>query len=132
LRCNHEFVDTLLKQAMEPILRDLAGAGIAAPRVDDDDWADDPDSVSAMLWSHDGSGTGVRVSRSASAFERIAAIADQVQEWAIHELWPEEPTNWPPCRNHPNGHPLEATSRAGAAVWACPADNTAFSPIGAL
>jgi hypothetical protein len=136
LRCDHELVDKLLEQAMEPVLRDLRSAGIPAPRVKDDDWAGDPDWASAMLWSPggsgSGSGTGVRVSRSASEIERVMEIADQIQEWAIEELWGRAPTNWPPCPNHPDTHPMKATTRTGVAVWACPADQMPFSPIGEL
>jgi hypothetical protein len=91
-------VDRLLEQAMEPVLPDLRSAGIAAPRVEDDDWAADPDWASAMLRSPDGSGTGVRVTRSASEADRVMEIADQIQEWAIEELWGLAPTNWPPAR----------------------------------
>ncbi|MGI8721581.1 MAG: hypothetical protein ACR2JG_05080 [Geodermatophilaceae bacterium] len=125
-------MDELLQQAMEPVLRDLQGAGITAPRIEDDDWTGDPDSPSVMLWSPDGSGTGVYVSRSAPLFERVAAMADQVQEWAIEELWGQAPTNWPRCLKHPNGHPMKAATRAGAAVWVCPADETFVSTIGTL
>jgi hypothetical protein len=125
-------VDELLHQAMEPVLRDLRGAGIAAPRIEDDDWSDDPDAAAVMLWSSDGSGTGVYVSRSAPACERVAAMADQVQEWAIEELWGQASTSWPECPRHPNGHPMKATTRDGVAVWSCPADQTPFSEVGAL
>jgi hypothetical protein len=125
-------VDELLQQAMAPVLRDLRGAGIAAPRIEDDDWTDDPDAASVMLWSPDGGGTGVYVSRSAPACERVAAMADQVQEWAIEELWGQASTNWPECPHHPNSHPLKAITRDGVAVWSCPADQTPFSQIGAL
>jgi hypothetical protein len=125
-------MDELLQQALEPVLRDLRSAGIAAPRVEDDDWSDDPDRLSVMLWSPDGSGTGVYVSRSVPAAERIAAVADQLQEWAIEELWGHAPTNWPACPHHLNGHPMKATTREAMAVWSCPADHTPFSPIGEL
>ena len=129
---NHGVMDELLRQAMEPILRDLRRAGISPPRVEDDDWTSDPDGVSAMLWSLDGSGVGVCVSRSAPAYERIAVMADQVQEWAIEELWGQASTSWPECPHHPNGHPMKATTRGGVAVWACPADLKPVSEVGAL
>jgi hypothetical protein len=125
-------VDEVLREAMAPVLRDLRGAGIAEPRVEDDDWTGDPDSASVMLWSPDGSGTGVYVSRSAPAFERVAAMADQVQEWAIEELSGKAPTNWPRCPNHPSGHPMKPSTRDRAAVWVCPSDGTPFSPVGSL
>lgn len=125
-------MEELLQQALEPVLRDLRGAGVAVPRVEDDDWADDPDALSLMLWSSDGSGTGVYVSRSAPACDRIAGMADQVQEWAIEELWGQASTSWPECPHHCNSHPMRATTRDGVAVWSCPADGTPVSEIGAL
>ncbi len=92
----------------------------------------DPDWPSVTLWSADGSGTGVSVARFAPGFERIASVADQVQEWAIEELWVQASTNWPPCPQHPNRHPMKATTRVGAAVWECPADEALMSEIGML
>ncbi|WP_050758290.1 hypothetical protein [Xylanimonas cellulosilytica] len=125
-------MDELLRQAMEPVLRDLRGAGLVVPRIEDHDWADHPDVVSVMVWSPDGSGTGVSVSRSAPLYDRVAAMADQVQEWAIEELWGRASTSWPECPRHPDSHPMRATVRDDVAVWSCPADGTPFSEIGAL
>jgi hypothetical protein len=126
------FVDNVLTEAMAPVLRDLESAGIAAPRVEEDDWADDPESVSVMLWSPDGSGTGVYVTRGAPEFERFAMVADQVQDWAIEELWGGAPTNWPSCPRHPNNHPMTVSTRGAAAVWMCPADEVVIVPVGEL
>lgn len=125
-------MDEALRQALEPVLRDLQSAGIDAPRIDDSDWTGDPESPSAMLWSPDGSGTGVYVAKSASSPERVASMADQVQDWAIEELWSHLPTNWPPCPQHPNSHPLKATTQDAAAVWVCPTDDHVVAAIGAL
>jgi hypothetical protein len=127
-----DLVDEVLSQAMAPVLRDLRSAGIAAPRIEDRDWTDDPGSSSVMLWSPDGGGTGVYVSRAAPEFERVAMVADQVQEWAIEELWGEAPTNWPRCPRHPNSHPMKVSTRDAAAVWTCPADEVVISPVGEL
>jgi hypothetical protein len=125
-------VDDVLQQAMEPVLRDLQNAGIATPRIEDHDWTGDPDVPSVMLWSPDGTGSGVSVDRYHPLFERIASVADQVQEWAIEELWGHASTNWPPCPQHPTSHPMKATTRDGAAVWVCPADEALMSKIGEL
>jgi hypothetical protein len=84
-----------------------------------------------MLWSPDGSGTGIRVELLAPEAERVAMIADQVQEWVIEELWGSAPTNWPPCPNHPGSHPLAASAR-DVAMWSCPADGTPVAPVGSL
>ncbi len=88
-------VDEVLRQALEPILRDLKRAGLDEPRIEDRDWTGDPEHPSVMLWSPDGSGSGISVPRAATAFERVAAVADQVQEWAIEELSGHTETNWP-------------------------------------
>lgn len=118
---------------MVPVLRDLRGAGIAAPRVEDREWIADPGSCSVMLWSPDGSGTGVWVSGAAAEYERVAMVADQVQEWAIEELWRvEAPTNWPQCPRHPNSHPMTVSTRDAEAVWVCPTDAAVISPVGGL
>ncbi len=86
----------------------------------------------AMLWSPDGSGTGVSISLIESELEQIASVAEQVQEWAIEELWARAPTNWPPCLDHPDNHPRVPAIEGGVAVWACPADGVCVSPIGSL
>jgi hypothetical protein len=125
-------VDDVLLAALEPVLRDLH-AGALKPRVEDGDWAEDADRPSAMLWSRGGSGRGVAVERSSPAAVRAAELADQVQEWAIEELWHTgRPTNWPRCPAHPDSHPMRALVRESAAWWTCPADDTAVVAVGAV
>ncbi|WP_020578546.1 hypothetical protein [Actinopolymorpha alba] len=121
-------MDEVLREAMEPVFRDLRSTGISLPRVEDNDWAE----CGAMLRSPDGTGAGVSLDRSAPEFERVAMIADQVQEWVIEELWGRAPTNWPRCPHHPDSHPLEASVRDRVAVWMCPADQTPVAPVGGL
>ena len=125
------FVDAVLRQALEPILRDLKRGGLDEPRVEDRDWTGNSETTSAMLWGLDGGGSGVSVSRSASSVERIADMADQVQEWAIEDqLWSAGATNWPRCPAHPNTHPLEAAAVNDKAVWICPMSREVVAPIG--
>jgi len=124
-------VDPVLQESVEPVLRDLSRAGINAPTFDDNDWVGDREYVSSMMWSADGSGSGVSVRRAAPLAERVAQAADQVQEWAIEgQLWGSARTNWPPCPNHPESHPLQASVAETNAVWVCPGDHSAVSPIG--
>jgi hypothetical protein len=124
-------MDPVLRESVEPILRDLARAGINAPRFGDDDWVGDREYVSSMMWSEDGSGSGLSVRRTARLDDRIAQAADQVQEWAIeNQLWGLARTNWPPCPNHPESHPLQASAAGSNAVWVCPADHSVVAPIG--
>lgn len=126
-------MDDVLSEALAPVLRDLAGAGIAAPRIEDRDWNDESGSSSVMLWSPDGSVTGVWVSRAAPEFERVAMITDQVQELVIEQLWADgAPTNWPPCPRHPSGHPMKVSTSGASAVWTCPADGIVIAPVGRL
>ncbi len=112
---------------MAPVLADLRATGGPLPVVVDEEWIDDPDYASAML-----GGTGISVRLAAAGCDRIVSVADQVQEWAIEELWIRSATNWPRCPRHPDAHPLAAVNRDGIARWACPTDGTAFTPIGSL
>jgi hypothetical protein len=65
--------------------------------------------------------------------EQIAWVADQVQEWAVEELWTAgQPTNWPPCPEHPGTHPLAPAVHGGAAEWMCPKSERVVSEIGRL
>lgn len=124
-------MDPVLRESVEPVLSDLARAQIHAPTFDDDDWVGDRDYVSCMMWSADGSGSGLSVQRAASLPERVAQAADQVQEWAIEDqLWGSGRTNWPPCPHHPTTHPLRAVFAGSGAMWVCPAGRSVVAPVG--
>jgi hypothetical protein len=125
-------VNDVLSQALEPVLRDIRTSGVPMPEIRDEDWADDPLTATAMLCSPEGSASGLRVDIDAPERDRIAMVADQVQEWVIEELWGHAATNWPPCPNHPDSHPLTASTRDGVAFWICPSDLMPFSPVGSL
>jgi hypothetical protein len=126
-------VDDQLRRALEPVLHDLRAAGGPLPaRVEDADWADDPGTASAMLWSSDGSGMGVQVQREQPFADQVAWLADQVQEWAVEDLWGTAPTNWPPCPRHPTTHPLQVGVVSGAAWWSCPRDGVPVAQVGSL
>ena len=75
---------------------------------------------------------GVWVSTTDDEQTRIAMLADQVQEFVIEELWSHAPTNWPPCPQHPDTHPLIATVVEGVATWVCPREGTPCSAVGSL
>lgn len=86
-----------------------------------------------MLWSPDGNGFGVSLSRSATSAERVAGMADQVQQWAIEDqLWGRGDTNWPPCPAHPDTHPLTAAVVDDAAVWVCPQGGEVVAHVGEI
>jgi hypothetical protein len=74
------------------------------------------------------------VALAQSAAERVAGLAEQVQEWEVEALaGAGRPATWPECPAHPASHPLEpAVSADGAATWRCPRSGLAVGAIGAL
>lgn len=125
-------MDDALAAALAPVLRDLRSTGVPEPRIEEYDWTEDANRPSVMLWSPDAGGSGAFVFRDEPAHQQIAAMADQVQEWAIEELQLSNRTNWPPCPRHPTTHPLGATTWRGEAVWACPTDGVVIVAVGSL
>ncbi|MGC4865748.1 hypothetical protein ACLQ3B_09980 [Micromonospora sp. DT53] len=122
-----------LAAALEPILSDLGKPGGVQPDLRDEPWRDDPQTASAFLYASDGSGHGIAIDLGLPAVTQIVTLADQVQDWAVEALWSlGRATNWPPCPQHPESHPLTAVVRADRAVWACPTVGTEISAIGTL
>ena len=122
----------LLSAALVPVVTDLRTTGAPVPEIADDDWMAETTQASAMLRSPDGSATGIRMSLVAAESDRIAEVADQVQEWAIEELWGDADTNWPRCPQHPDSHPLSPLSDQGLASWVCPENKFPICAIGSL
>ena len=125
-------MDEVLRQSLAPVLRDLGRHGFGQPTIEDVDWTGDEEQPSAMLRSPDGSGTGVSVRRSDPPCERIAAMADQVQEWAVEEYGSAGASNWPVCPRHPQSHPMRPTTSHASAMWVCPTSEEVLALIGAL
>jgi hypothetical protein len=121
-------------EALAPVLRDLETSGSVMPDVRDEQWwSASEGQATAMIHSADGSGQGIFAITSEALAERIASVADQVQEWVVEELCSLGlPTNWPRCPQHPHSHPLAAVERAGQAVWACPKTADVVCEIGQL
>jgi len=121
-----------LRQALEPVLRDLRATGAPALEVLDEEWEQGPPRfASAWLVGESGS-FGVSVRVFARKRDRIAKVAEQVQQWVIEDLWPAAAPIWPPCPNHPDTHPLWVSMIRGIATWTCPRDGTAIAPVGSL
>jgi hypothetical protein len=126
-------LDTALEEALAPVLSDLESTGSVIPEVRDEPWLATAEQVTAMLYSADGSGQGISARPADPLPERIASVADQVQEWVVEELCSVgRPTNWPQCPQHPHSHPLTAVERDGRAVWACPTTAGVVREIGQL
>jgi hypothetical protein len=127
-------VDISLTQALAPVLRDLESTSPAVhATVRDGDWSGIDGQLTGTVSGPSGSRWGVYAMAGEPVPEQIASVADQVQEWAVEELWSIGlPTNWPPCPEHPHTHPLAAAVRDGTAVWRCPATEAVVSEIGQL
>jgi len=129
-----------LRASLEPILRDMRSSGAIVPRVAEEAHDDPgPDGVSAWIWPPDGAGShdagsrGIHVQVSLPPPERLAGLADQLQDWEVEELAVAgRPATWPECPQHPDSHPLAPRALGDQAVWCCPASGQVISAIGAL
>ncbi|MDW6057086.1 hypothetical protein SAZ11_02005 [Streptomyces sp. FXJ1.4098] len=119
--------DVEFAEALETVLRDLRAQCAVQPHIRADD------TYGIMLFAPDGSGQGLTSPPGGTAAERLANLADQVQEWAVEALWSEGASAvWPQCPTHPDAHPLTATVRAETAVWVCPKRGATLTRIGEL
>ena len=126
-------MDIALAEALAPVLRDLENSGSVVPDVRDEQWDGIEGQVTAMLYSPPGWAQGVWAMTGEPRPERIASVADQVQEWAVEELCSlGRPTNWPPCPQHPGTHPLSPVVSGARAVWNCPKTGDVVAEIGQL
>jgi len=126
-------VDSALSEALVPVLCDLGTCGARVPDVRDKQWSDFLGQVTAMLHDTDGTAQGVFAMAAESLPQRIASVADQVQEWAVEALWRAgRPATWPECPEHPNSHPLAAAVQEDRAVWICPTTGHLVNDIGRL
>ncbi|MEY9861668.1 hypothetical protein ABH935_007311 [Catenulispora sp. GAS73] len=113
--------------ALATVLRDLQAQSAVQPEL-----RIDP-AYGPVLYAPDGSGQGLTHPRGATTGDRLANLADQVQEWAVEALWTAGVAAvWPHCPEHPNSHPLRATVVDEAAVWACPKSGAVVARIGEL
>jgi len=124
-----------LHASLAAVLADLHAAGAIVPDIQERAHEDfGPDVVSAWIQSpHGMGGMGIRVYLSQPPAERLADLADQIQEWEVEELCAAgRPATWPECPLHPGTHPLSAQPHAAQAVRCCPKTGQVISPIGAL
>jgi hypothetical protein len=126
---------TELRANTEPVLRDMRASGAIVPDIREQ--ALDvlgPDAVCAWIQHPRNTGSmGIRVRLDLPPAERLADLAEQLQEWEVEELAATgRPATWPECPSHPNSHPLSPESHDGEAVWSCPVSGQVMARIGAL
>ena len=114
-------------QALDAVLHDLRAQCAVRPRLDEDA------ELGLVIYAPDGSGQGLVPPLGGTPAQRLAHLAEQVQEWAVEALWSAgEPAVWPHCPDHPDTHPLEAAVVDGTAMWVCPRGGTARTPRAAF
>jgi hypothetical protein len=127
---------SIVDVTIAPVLRDLRAADAILPEVRYQAWEDrGTDYVRAFIGPvGQTTGQGVWVALASPAPERVAQLAEQVQEWEVEELCAAgRPATWPECPEHPGSHPLEPTvGDDGAASWRCPRSGMIICAIGEL
>ncbi|WP_432485689.1 hypothetical protein [Kineococcus esterisolvens] len=122
-----------LEAALVPVLADLHAPSGVVPTVSDEQWQDYPGAASCVLHSPGHFALGVWIATGQPFATQVAALADQVQEFAVEALWLlGRSASWPACPHHPDRHPLAARERGEQAVWTCPVLQVDVSTIGAL
>ena len=125
-------VDAELTAALEPVLADLVNAVDLAPDIRGSDFGG-PGSICAVLTMEGGGGVGVRITEGADRSRQVVDLADQIQDWAVEELWSAgRSPAWPTCPEHPDSHPLTPTEADSRAVWICPTTSKVVATIGHL
>jgi hypothetical protein len=116
-------MEEALRNALDVLLPELQRTSGLRPRLEErGDWV--------MLLNQNGNGQGVQL-RGRGEPDELAQLADQIQEWAVEELWNQDRSaTWPECPFHPNSHPLEPAVVAGTATWRCPRTSEALQPSG--
>jgi hypothetical protein len=127
----------VLREAAAPVLRDIAASGAIGLDLREEARADRGDEiVYAWMSGPDGiTGVDIWVAVGSSAAERVAGLAEQLQEWEVEELCSAgRSATWPECPEHPNSHPLEPVveEEGSGAVWRCPRSGDVICAIGAL
>lgn len=124
-------MDEAAVDAMAPSFHDLVRTCPVPASIVDEPWSDFGPSI--MMYSPGGSGIGLWVDLSLPAPDRVVQVAEQVQDWAVEELWGAgRPAVWPECPSHPDSHPMKAIVVEGQPVWVCPVDWTKEAVIGEL
>jgi hypothetical protein len=125
----------VLRQAVTPLLADLAASGMSLPDIREEAHEERAAaSVCAWIQGPGRTGEGISVLLDSSPAGRVAQLAEQFQNWAADQLHDAgRSPEWPACPEHPGPpHRLEPEVRDGAAVWACLESGHVIWAIGAL
>ena len=124
-----------LRANLEPVLRDMRVSGAIVPDVVERAHEDAGPGVVCALIQHPehAGGWSIQVKLGEPPADRLAGLADQLQEWEVEELAAAgRPATWPECPGHPDSHPLSPEARDGEAAWCCPVSGQVVCSIGTL
>lgn len=125
----------VVQETAAPVLRDLAATRVIVLDVQEEAHSDQgPGVVCAWVRGTDGkTGTGISILLAIPAAQRVAELAEQLQELELEELSAAgRPATWPECPEHPDSHPLEPSVQNDAAVWLCPRSRNVICAIGGI
>jgi len=124
----------VLRQAVTPLLADLAASGMSVPVILEEAREEREAEVCGWIQGPGGTGTGTSVLLDSSPAERVAELAEQLQNWAADQLHDAgRPPEWPACPRHPDPpRRLEPQVRDGHAAWVCWESGQVIWPIGEL
>ncbi len=125
----------VLRQAVAPLLADLAASGMALPDIREEAH-EEREAPSVCGWIHGpgGTGEGIWVLVDSPAAEQVAQLAEQFQHWAADQLHDAgRSPEWPACPQHPSPpRRLDPEVRDGRAAWVCRESGQAIWPVGEL
>jgi hypothetical protein len=125
----------ILLEAADPVLCDLAATGMELPDIRPEAREERAASVCGFIQESDGSGAGIWVSLPYSLAERVASLAEQIQDWAADRIDDMGlSTQWPGCPEHASDRRerLVPSVQDGSPVWICPKTSRVISVIGKL
>jgi hypothetical protein len=126
-------VEQILRDALDVLIPEVERTSGLVLNVVDQAQLEPPGPKWVMLRNEVGSGLGISVAEGDSPAQRLAHLADQIQEWVTEELWRLGlPATWPVCPFHPNTHPLEALVVDNHAVWCCLKDGEVVARVGEI
>ena len=118
-----------IREALAPVLRDVASTTDLVVLVEDGDWTDL--GPSAYVGTLDHGQTGVYYSEGMPDHEAIAALTNQIQEIVVESIGGRA-SNWPICPDHPSAHPMEAVVLERETWWTCPSNGASVVRVGDL
>jgi hypothetical protein len=127
-------VDPVLQRALDVLLPELRRTSGPRPIVEERTTVNrfGEAVTNVMFLNQKRHGQGVQIHQGEWPYQ-LADVADQIQEWAVEELWNQgRPATWPACPFHPGSHPLDPVVVAGTALWRCPKTAEPVAALGEL